>query len=159
MGRTTAGLSETALSLPGPPLSRAPHMNAHPGWSGERAGFGSHPLFSREFLTPRPDGRASLQTGSTHEATRGVSGRCQPPDRPRPPCQGPCHLAQLCRGFRTNPQECPFSSGWLPVTSLEFGEVILLHILLYMSLINKHWAIKLIMSSQRQIWWQNILKM
>lgn len=137
----------------GPPREGTPRLEQ----GEDRIPFS--PAVFRERLIPRPDGRASLRTGSTHEATRGVSGRCWPPGHTGLPCQAPTHLDQLCRGFRMNPQECPFSSGWLLVTSSEFGEVILLHILLYMSLINKHWAIKLIMSSQKQICWQNILKM
>ena len=89
----------------------------------------------------------------------GCFGQMLAPGHPWPPCWAPTHLAQLCRSFRTNPQECPFQIRLAACDIIGIWEKgFLLHILLYMSLINKHWAIKLIMSSSMQICWQNILK-
>ena len=89
----------------------------------------------------------------------GCFGQMLAPGHPWPPCRAPAHLAQLCRSFRTNPQECPFQIRLAACDIIGIWEKwFLLHTLLYMSLINKHWAIKLIMSSSMQICWQNILK-
>lgn len=118
MGKTTTGFSEPALSSSSSPLSRASPWEGTLGLEQGEHSIPFSPAAFRERLILRPDGRASSWTGSTHEATRGVSDRC------RLPCQALTHLVQLCEGFRTNPQECPFSSGWLLVTSSEFGEVI-----------------------------------
>lgn len=69
-----------------------------------RKGFHSHPSLSRERSTLGPDGPARLNSrGHT-----GCFGQMLAPSHTGPPCWAPAHLAQLCRSFRANPQECLF---------------------------------------------------
>lgn len=99
------------------PLSQAFHGKAHPSWSSEREGFHSQPPLSTRRLTLGPDGRASLQPGSTHEATRGVSGRCWPRATHGHPA-GPPLIWPSCAGaLELIHKNVPFGSDWLPVTS------------------------------------------
>ena len=99
------------------PLSQAFHGKAHPGWGSEREGFHSQSPLSTRRLTLGPDGRASLQPGSTHEATRGVSGRCWPQATHGHPA-GPPLIWPSCAGaLELIHKNVPFRSDWLPVTS------------------------------------------
>lgn len=103
--------------LPGPPWECTSRL----GQGGK--GFHFHPPLSRESLTLEPDARASLEPGSTQEATRGVPGRCRPtPLATQGHPAGPPFIWPSCAGaLELIHKNVPFSSDWLLVTSSEFG--------------------------------------
>lgn len=159
-------VAKTMAGFSGPPLSWSDFPLSSPPWEStsrleqweRRIPFSAAPFHTKFDTQTRWESLPPARLDSRGHT--GCFGQMLAPGHPWPPCRAPSHLAQLCRSFRTNPQECPFQIRLAACDIIGIWEKrFLLHILLYMSLINKHWAIKLIMSSSMQICWQNILKM